>query len=267
MRGNLYKSIFLLCILMLALNLRGDEKGTVRNIDLITGNINYRIALGIFNKDGKEYISGIGLLGSSDGRTYSKRGWSAQGFIQLKMNGENLFKYPVEIKSDVKTCEMNFNTPEGKSSITFRTEEQGNRLLTTIHMPGKGKLETTLIAYPGEFNKQNLSLNQRHVATAMRDLAFPSEEKIGKEEAWIYFYDGKNNPQGNPYKSTCAVLYNPNETEQVGVKGENYAVRTTLVHKEGLKEVHYIFWEFPGRDHFKALEYMKNLKIEYMKSL
>jgi len=246
--------------------LSGSEKTIVRDIDLVTGNINYRIALGIIQKNGKEYISGIGLLGNSDGKIYSKRGWSSQGFMQPKINGENLFKYPVEIKADTKRCELNFDIPGGRSTIIFRTETQSNMLFTTIQMQEKGKLEMLLVAYPGEFNRQDTSLNQRHAATAIRNFCFPSKKVIGKDEPWIYFYDEKNNPTGNSYKSTCSVLYNPDEIELVKVDVQNYAIYTTLTHKD-LKEIHYIFWEFPGKDHFKALEYMKSLKIEYMKSL
>lgn len=268
MLKNLLNGMALFFSILCAPNLSGAEEGAVRDIDLLTGNVNYRLACSVFKKDGKEYLSGIGLLGCAQGSAYSKRGWSAEGFMQLAIGGENLFRYPVVIKADVKTCELSFDTPGGNVAVVFRVEEQGRMLFTTIKMPGKGKLDCVLTAYPGEFNRQNLSLNQRHAATTLRDMVFPGEEKIGEEEMWIYFYDKKNNPAGIPHRSTCAVLWNPKETDKVKVKGKganSYAVLVELQHKEGLREVHYIFWEFPGEDHFKALEYMKNLKIEYVR--
>jgi hypothetical protein len=126
-------------------------------------------------------------------------------------------------------------------------------------------LETTLTAWPGEFNKQNLSLNLRRAATSKRDMAFPSKSPLGADEPWILLYDGKNNPAGNPYQSSCAVLRNPNETKKAEINiTNNYSVSVTLERAEGLAETHYIFWSFPGEDHFKALERMRNLKIEFV---
>ncbi|MCD6407719.1 hypothetical protein J7L87_01550, partial [bacterium] len=252
-------------------NILKEEKNLyVRNIEFLTSNINYLIKLTYFKKDGKIFIDGIGLKAALPGKRYSKRGWYHNNFISIFLDGKNLYEFPCKIEKKENSIILNFETQQKNSILSFSSENQSDKIFTEIKLPKRiSSVKIELLCYPGNFNKGKYQLNDRWIKTPERDIQNEGEPNLKKVkevilekgEPWIYYYDKKNNPENKPYLSTCALLYNPKEIEKVGVKVGNYGIKTTIYGKKNT--YHLIFWEFPGKDYKKCIEYMENLKLSF----
>jgi hypothetical protein len=258
--SNFVMFLFIANIIMTFASLQAAQN---IHCDINTGNIDYRLNVAKNNIQGKEHIKSIGLVAKST-KKYSKRGWYHNAFIKISIDNKNLFDAPVEISTGNMYAAFTFRREKGEAKLIFKSSMQSDKLFCILELPQSYEnLSVALCAYPGNFNKDDLSLNQRCISTSGRDAKAPGALTLFPDEAWVYYYDLKNNPQGNPFLSTCAMLYNPKQTSEVNIQMTNYAVKTNLIYKTGLKSVHFIFWEFPGMDNLKAIKYLKTLKIEY----
>lgn len=254
-------SFTLLFLCLLFFSVQADVKSSY---DIETGNIDYRLNVTTYEEKGKEYVKSIGLQGRS-GKNYSKRGWYHSGFIFITVNGKSLFDNPVETTKGEKDIVLNFKREKENDKLIFNTSVQSDKLFCTLDLSQPSKsISVILVAYPGDFNKHDTSLNQRCISTSNREIDTPQATVLNQNEAWVYYFDRKNNPAGKPHLSNCAMLYNPRQTSKVTINTlANYAVKTQLTYKPGLKKIYFIFWEFPGMDYRKGLKYLNELEIEF----
>lgn len=244
-----------------------------REIDLVTGNVDYRLAVSYVETEAEEtFVRGIGLLSRQPGAQFSKRGWYAGGFIRVVPGELNLFDAPATIAVTGEGVTFAFATEQGEAVLRLETEAQSEILFATLDLPeaNEGAI-LTLTAYPGDYNKGEYEKNDRWIATAEREVQHgesPSAESVEAvelepaAEPWVYCFDRKNNPAGNTWLSTNAVLYNPSEVSGARVQVGNYSVLVTLEYPAGAEAAHLMLWEFPGTDHEQALEYMRSLVVE-----
>lgn len=244
-----------------------------RDIDLVTGNVDYRLAVQYVEADaGETFVRAIGLLARTPGRHFSKRGWYAGGFIQVDLGDLGLFDSPATIAVGDRGVSFTFATEQGEAVLRLETEAQSEILFVTLALPrSHGGARVTLTAYPGDYNKGEYEKNDRWVATATREVrhgesvaADASEpvELVPAREPWVYCFDRRNNPAGNAWLSTNAVLLNPSEVSGARVRIGNYAVRVSLDYPAGIGAAHLMLWEFPGADHDQVLRYMRGLVVE-----
>lgn len=242
------------------------QGATVQELFIDTGNFNYKIPISLVHQDGGTFVKRVGLLASADHRHYSERGFYGHDFIHLFINGENVFQSPVEVVPLDDGVGLFFSTSSGPVSLKFRSEKLANNLFVTINLPEKRtSSEIGLTCYPGDFKKNFPALRDKWIATKTRQLGSPSDKgrkiHLTENEPWIFFFDKLNNPLGKSHLSTCALLYDPREQANVDVFLHPYYMKTTLSPKNTTASIHLVLWEFPGQDHFKALDYMRELKI------
>lgn len=244
------------------------KKVFLREFSIITGNVNYKIPVAFTRKENTMFVQSIGLLASVTGRKYSKRGWYAGGFIYPFIDNQSVFLSPAVINVLSDGVQILFSTSIGTASIKLTSEKQANNLFVTIILPEKRtSARTTLSCYPGDFKAKYPLQRDKWIATNERELQHTAGKEtritLEEKEPWVYYYDKLNNPKGKPWLSNCALLYNPREQKQVDVLIHPYYMKTTLYHKETAFSIHLVLWEFPGKDHFNSLKYMKDLKIYF----
>jgi hypothetical protein len=232
--------------------------------ELLTGNVNYKLAFKVTEKGQHKFISGIGLLGGT--KRYSKRGWWSgfNGFFKLKVWGRDLAKMPVTFAVNDDGIVFDFNDMK----IIFKARENDDKLGMNIKFskaPQNGKIQFT--CYPGNMFKNNPEKRSRLIHTAKRQIPGNDKTKplkLGKDESWLYYMDVKFDPgKHGHYFSTCALVYNPAEVSSAYLVPGTYSIWTNLVLSDKVKDYSFVLWEFPGRKSAKCLEAMKKLKVNF----
>jgi len=258
-----------ICTLIQALPVKLSHKvvkggAKAYSCELLTGNVNYKLEFKITEKNGKNFISGIGLLGGK--RRYSKRGWwyGFNGFFKLTVWNKDFTKMPVIFTTNDDGIVFDFK----EIKIRFKARENDDKLGMNVQFskaPKNGKIQ--FVCYPGNMFRNNPEKRSRLIHTAKRQIPGRDKAKaikLDKDEYWLYYMDKKFDPGiKGLYFSTCALVYNPAEVASVYLIPGSYAVMTDVFLSPKVKDYSFILWEFPGRKDAKCLETMQNLTIKF----
>lgn len=243
-----------------------------REIDLITGNVDYKLVIQTLQTPAQEsLVQAIGLMARRPGLHFSKRGWYSGGFMRIELDGADIFAAPATVEITAELVRFVFATEPEATVVEFGSETQSEILFATVDWPAPQEgARISLTGYPGEFNKGEYDKNERWAVTAQREVmqgdavGADGAEAVELEpaaEPWVFFYDRKNNPGEHTHQSTNAVLYNPDEVAAACVQVGKYSVKATLDYPAGIDAAHLMLWEFPATDNQQALDYMKSLVV------
>ncbi len=159
--------------------------------ELLTGNVNYKLAFKITEKGEHKFISGIGLLAGK--QRYSKRGWASgfSGFFKLTAKGLDLTKMPVNFATDENGIVFDFKAVK----IIFKARDNDDKLGMNIvftEAPQSGTIQ--FICYPGNFLRNEPEKRKRITCTAKRLIPSIDSKRnvnLNADEYWLYYMDKK----------------------------------------------------------------------------
>jgi hypothetical protein len=240
------------------------EGAKAYSCELLTGNVNYKLAFKITEKGEHKFISGIGLLAGK--QRYSKRGWASSfsGFFKLTAKGLDLTKMPVNFATDENGIVFDFKAVK----IIFKARDNDDKLGMNIvfsKAPQNGTIQ--FICYPGNFFRNEPEKRKRITYTAKRLIPSIDSKRnvnLNADEYWLYYMDKKFDPgEKGPYFSTCALVYNPREVDSASLQPGTYAIKTDVKLSSKVRNFSFVLWEFPGRKSENCLKSMQELSINF----
>ena len=226
---------------------------------------------------GQEYHSHRGLGGVGIGVS---AGWHPGGSIDILVNGVTLGNYKPEITSESKGEEAEaiytWDTSEARIKMTFTAKNGDDKFFLKVDIEPKkeiSSIKTSFLCYPSSYGKftcvkQNypelMNKRDRWISTPRREIQHTRKVILEKEEFWILYYDKiwDKAKREKCCAGPCALLFLPNEPEEIVVDLGNYAVRTYFTYSPITREMNYIIWPSMGISNEEALKKMKELKLE-----
>jgi len=209
---------------------------------------------------------GVGFLGMSP----PGQNWYAGGFVNVRVNGEDLEYYLAEFElyPQAGAFSMTFHQPEANVRLIFKLREGDDKLLLRCEIEPRepiNSIETILLAYPAAF----YSPRDRALLTPQGDFSSneaPEGQRGNLVEldpgrtTWLMPYDRLLDVARVPDVSDgpCMVTMVPAELSGVAADVREYEEFFFLHYPPTTRAFHLAFQHFRGWTNSRAAAYMKN---------
>jgi len=181
--------------------------------------------------------------------------WYSGGFFDLLINGESIGSTPIHslvgrTVGNRGQVDFVFDTPFSLVRIRFVTLAGSDALYCQALLEPKIEIESLRVlmrCYPSAF----VSTADRHVLTAMRDLAQGEQVELDlAKEWWLLYYDrifdaGHVSPTRTGV-GPCSVLWSGPQVDKVGFTVGAYGTDTAMDIKPQVRDLRFVFFDYAG---------------------
>lgn len=205
-------------------------------------------------------LSGLGL-----GPNTANWRLKGSGFLGLLVNGQPVLasnKAEMAVLGQGQKGIVNLAWKHDMADVSMRivAADQDDKLMCEISLEPKTQVNTIelrLMCYPYYYYDMadpEKKASDRWIATATRSAQHDATIKLGPEETWVYYYDGRIT-----FGGPAALMLQPVEGTKTRVDVWQSSVMTSIAYPAGTKKIRFALWEFAqGVTWQDGLERMKN---------